>query len=195
MTGLLRHGRLRRVRHRPLRRAIVPIAVAAIVATGPSLPIRLNLTPSLPRGLYLETTTPPVPGLLILVCLPEPPARLGLARGYLHPGSCPSGAAPALKRIAATAGDTVSVTAAGVNVTGRLLPASAPRSVDRAGRSLSSQPRVPQHLAPGEIWLHAPRPDSWDSRYYGPVPVAAILTTMRPLLVLPSDDHPAAQAQ
>ena len=61
MTGLLRHGRLRRVRHRPLRRAIVPIAVAAIVATGPSLPVRLNLTPSLPRGLYLETADPSGP--------------------------------------------------------------------------------------------------------------------------------------
>jgi len=168
-----------------LLRALLPLTIAATVAAGPALPFRINLTPSLPRGLYLKTADPPAPGCLVLVCLPEPATRHGLDRHYLQPGPCPSGAAPVLKQIAATAGDRITVSAAGVSVDRRLLPASTPRVSDRSGRPLSPQPAGPHHLASGQLWLHAPRADSWDSRYYGPVPAAAVLTTMRPLLTFP----------
>jgi conjugative transfer signal peptidase TraF len=123
-------------------------------------------------------------GSIIVVCPPENDvARQGARRGYLGPGNCPGGSEPLVKPVAAVAGDLVEVSPAGVSVNGFRVPSSAPLWRDSAGRSLA--PLVGVHLIrPGELWLLSGRDArSFDSRYFGPVPLANVRGVARPVLV------------
>lgn len=51
--------------------------------------VRLNLTASLPAGLYLVTPGSPTRGAIVMACLPLPVAAFARARGYVPRGSCP----------------------------------------------------------------------------------------------------------
>ena len=167
-------------------RSLFPLALAVLFAAGPWLPVRLNLTPSLPRGLYLETGSSPRRGDLAMACLPLSIAAVGLERGYLRPGSCPSGTAPVLKWIAASQGDHVSATREGLSINGRLLRNSRARATDSGGRLLASAPPPVSPLAPAVVWLYTPDSNSWDSRYYGALPAESVVGTVRPLLTFPA---------
>jgi type IV secretory pathway protease TraF len=84
--------------------------------------------------------------------------------------------------VAAIGGDIVRVSALQTTVNGTPIPRSARRVKDSLGRPLSAISIGQFELAPGEIWLltnHHPR--SWDSRYFGPVPVANIQGRLCPL--------------
>lgn len=175
---------------RRLCRLSVPLLIALVLAVAPSSHLRINLSPSLPRGLYLTADEELRRDALALVCLPPEVAEPGLRRGYLKPGTCPGGAAPVLKWLAAAGGDRVATTPSGVYVNGSRLPFSTPALEDRSGRRLPPMLLRPRTLE-SEYWLHAPRLDSWDSRYYGPVPAATVLTTLRPLWTWPALRNPA----
>ncbi len=61
--------------------------------------LAINLTPSLPRGLYRVTGIEVRRGALVTFCLPpELVRRHGLAK-WIAPGRCPGGRAPLCKRI------------------------------------------------------------------------------------------------
>lgn len=140
--------------------------------------LRVNTTPSLPRGVYLLTDRPLRRGTLVLACLPEPVARHGRARGYLAPGRCPGGAVPVLKRIAALPGDVVLVGEGGLAVNGRPLVGTARRRTDSRGRRLLAIASGPYVVGEGEVWLFSRHvPESWDSRYYGPISLGQITST------------------
>jgi conjugative transfer signal peptidase TraF len=160
------------------------LAMAAIVARATGL--RLNTTASMPRGLYREVRGLPIRGTLVAVCLPESIARFGLERYYLGPGSCPGGAEPVLKQVTALGGDLVEVTPSGVVIDGTLLEHSRPFQEDRAGRALEPFESARHVLSGAEIWLHSPYEErSWDSRYYGPVPVENALAVVEPVWTVP----------
>jgi conjugative transfer signal peptidase TraF len=160
------------------------LAMVAIVARATGL--RLNTTASMPRGLYREVRGLPIRGALVAVCLPESIARLGLERFYLGPGSCAGGAEPVLKQVAAIGGDLVEVTPSGVLIDGTLLDHSRPREGDRAGRALEPFAPAQHRLSWNEIWLHSPFEErSWDSRYYGPIPVESVLAVVEPVWTVP----------
>lgn len=142
---------------------------------------RLNLTSSLPLGIYDVTDEAEVKGLVVAICLPEPLASESLKLGYTEPGSCPSKTKPLLKIVAASSGDHVSTSPTGIAVNGTPLASSAPLKVDRRGRPLPP-PWPSTTLPPRTIWLYAPHPQSWDSRYFGPLPLSSIDVRMRPLL-------------
>ncbi len=152
--------------------------------TGRSL--RINTSPSLPRGLYLLE---PVhhralrPGDLVLACPPPAAAALALARGYLDPGTCPGGTKPLGKFVLAVAGDRLALTAAAIDLNQCRLPASAPLPADARGRPLPRLPPDVRQVRTGEIWLFSPHPRSFDSRYFGPVATTAIQGLLHPLLV------------
>ena len=144
--------------------------------------LRIVVTPSLPLGVYQIHVGAPTRGDLVLACLPEPVARFALGRGYLWEGSCPGGDVPLAKMMAAVAGDTVTVTSAGLAINGRSVPNSLPRDRDSMGRPLSSQPRGAYLVRNSEVWLAAPyHPLSFDSRYFGPVPAAGVVARLDPL--------------
>ena len=78
----------------------------------------------------------------------------------------------------------MTVTHDGIAVNGRALPHTTQFAHDSAARPLQAVPAGTYRVAPGEVWLvsgHDPR--SFDSRYFGPVPVATIRATVKPLMV------------
>jgi len=144
------------------------------------LPWRINLSPSIPRGIYRRTREPLRRDGLVAVCLPPALARVELGRGYLGAGSCPSGATPILKKVLALPGDVIRLTPAGFVRKGRLLPSTAPVRADRQGRSLSPMPFRTYVVPAGRLWLYGELPNSWDSRYWGSVPISSVRETLRP---------------
>jgi len=168
------------------RAPVVAVTLFMLVYAVPQFAgLRLNLSTSMPRGLYRSVDGRVTTGAWVAVCLPSEIARFGLERGYLGAGSCPDGVEPVLKAVVAIAGDLVEVTRAGVTVNGELLPHSAPLERDRGGRQLAAFPALTQRLRPGEIWLHSPFEDrSWDSRYFGPVPLECVATVVEPVMTI-----------
>lgn len=148
--------------------------------------VRLNLTPSLPIGLYLETHVLPARGSIVLACLPPSMAAFARERGYIPRGDhCPGGTAPIGKVVLAVAGDTVVVSGRGLEVNGRLIPNSRPRRVDSAGRPLPSVLRGRHVVRVGELWLVSSySPLSFDSRYFGAIAARSVLSVVRPLWTL-----------
>ncbi|MBY2927020.1 conjugative transfer signal peptidase TraF [Rhizobium leguminosarum] len=152
-------------------------ASVAILAIGTALAggYRINLTPSEPLGLWriIPLHRPAAVGDLLFIC---PPAtaemREAQARGYLRSGSCPGGVAPLIKTVIAVAGQNAEI-GASVSVDGRVVSSSRLALRDGKGRPLTPFPSgiVP----PGYVFLHSAFPGSYDSRYFGPVPISGIL--------------------
>ncbi len=85
----------------------------------------------------------------------------------------------------ARAGDVVEVSEAGIAVNGRLLPHTVPLVADSKGRRLRPWPAGRYAVAVGTVWVASSYSDySYDSRYFGPVPAAAILHQLHPVCTL-----------
>ena len=180
-TGLL--DRLRGTRIEVLRRiAIVAVGVSVFTfQLCGFLGIKINTSPSLPLGLYVGTSDPNAN--LIEFCPAEPFASLAIARGYRNEGTCPDGAAPLLKPIAAKPGDSVELSKRGIEVNGKLLPNTAPLEVDTKARPLTAWRFGCYTVQPGTVWVASSyNPRSFDSRYLGPIAVSSIRGRLRPLL-------------
>jgi conjugative transfer signal peptidase TraF len=147
----------------------------------------VNVSPSLPLGLYRRVAGPPARGALVLVCLSEAMGRLARARGYVGAGPCPGGAGRLGKPVAAVAGDTVDVEPAGVTINGHPITGSAPRAHDHEGRALPTVAPGRWVVPAGMVFLlsthHAL---SFDSRYYGAIPAASVVGRISPVYCLPS---------
>ena len=146
-----------------------------------ALGLRINTSPSLPVGLYI-TTDAKTAGL-VEFCPAEPYAHLAIIRGYRDAGACADGAAPLLKPVVAQAGDLVEVSFAGLAVNGRRLANTAPVDADTKGRVLIAWPAGKYPVQPGTIWVASSyNPRSFDSRYFGPIPLTAVRDHVKPLL-------------
>lgn len=171
------------------------VAVCLLAWQAAAAHLRFNLSPCVPRGVYYLASGEPVrAGQLVLACPPVRAAGLALRRHYLRPGSCPGGTKPIGKLVAALSGDRLELAPAGIKINGRLLPATATRPVDSAGRPLPRQPAGERRVAAGEVWLLSPHPRSFDSRYFGPVGAGQVLGTMTPLITAGGAD-PATLAR
>lgn len=161
----------------------------ALLAAGRLAGLRLNLTGSLPVGLYVTSPSLPVRGALVLACLPARVAAFAHARGYVPRGEeCPNGVAPIGKPVAAIAGDTVAVTPAGLSVNGVAVPNSRALATDRKGRPLSRVRVARCVVESGTIWIVSSYSRfSFDSRYFGPIEVRQVRATLRPLWTAGSD--------
>ena len=144
--------------------------------------VRFNWTASMPVGFYTVDRPIITRGEIALACLPPATVRTGRERGYLPGGSCASHASPVGKRIAATPGDIVELSATGLAVNGERISTSALRARDSLGRPLSHWPLGWHSVGPSEVWLIGVDDDrSWDSRYFGPVPVSSVIASLRPI--------------
>ena len=158
--------------------------LAACLSIAGAFGIRLNLTGSIPVGMYqvVGDASPLKRGDVVLVCLPEPIAGLAHSRGYIPGGgSCSGRTAPVGKLVMALPGDTVVVTFVGIRVNGRLIPESQPLDHDRNGLPLPRAPLGMSVVAPRSLWLVGKSRHSFDSRYFGPVPTANLLVRVRRL--------------
>jgi conjugative transfer signal peptidase TraF len=162
-----------------------------LVATSLLMPVaatRIQINPSAtsaPRGIYLVMGAEHRCGARVRVCLPQGLARLGRGRGYLDPGSCPGGVRPVGKRIVALPGDRVVVSHGELFVNGRRIGRVRRLPRDSAGRFIPAVPEGSYEVAPGTAWLvSAFHPRSWDSRYYGAVPLAEEAPVLVPLILI-----------
>ena len=87
-----------------------------------------------------------------------------------------------LKHVAAVAGDVVRLSAEGLSVNGRLLAGTALLAADRSGEVPAHVAFGTYRVAPDQIWLFTSKPNGYDSRYFGPVPMSNVLNVARPLL-------------
>ena len=158
------------------------LGVGAAIALLGVFGFRFNLTKSLPLGVYRVSPAAVVRGSIVHVCLPRQVAEFARERGYLGPGSCPSGVRPLGKAVLALEGDVVTLRPDGIQVNGETVPRSAIVPRDSRGRPLPHHPWGEHRLGSGEIWLFSPyRPNAYDSRYFGPVKVEQVISVLKPV--------------
>lgn len=158
---------------------IVSVVVFLLLPLLHRAGFRVNPTPSLPQGIYRIVPGAPERGDLVAFCLESPVwTSLARERGYLGPGSCPSGLRPLLKQLAGLPGDAVTVTPDGIQVG----PASgsscfwpAPvRREDSMGRPLPTGSLRAGMIPDGMALALSGHPGSFDSRFFGLVPLAGM---------------------
>lgn len=152
------HGR--RWNFTPIYVALIALAALVMLAiTAKVSGLALNFTDSMPDVVYRVGHGEK--GSIAVLCAPIPHASIG------H-GPCPDGSMPLLKRVVAVEGDEVRVTDYGVEVNGRPVPNSKPFDLASNGRALTHL-RGAFYLRHGELWVAGEHPNSFDSRYFGPV--------------------------
>lgn len=177
-------------RRRPYRREstgrrvrrVLTVAISSMgtVVAAYAAGIRINLTSSMPPGLYQITHSPVVRGAIVLVCLPDSVSAFARARRFVPNGSCTDRSAPIGKTVAAIGGDTVDVASTGITVNGRALANSRPLLHDSQNRPLPTLPHGRYIVGAAELWLVSSYSGrSFDSRYFGAVPVDRVIARVR----------------
>ena len=159
-------------------------ALIAIMAVAIAAGVRINVTESIPLGLYREIDPSLVRGQLVIACL-DPDNRAvaeALERGYMPVGNCPGGVAPVIKHIAAVPGDRINASSDGLILNGQLLDQTRPLLFDPKGRPLHRTYARSYEIQPGQVLLLAQGAGSFDGRYFGPTPVSGIRAAAKPLL-------------
>lgn len=161
-----------------------PLILSALAATATTLPLwrdpplKLvwNASPSAPIGLYWVDPPDALRHGDLVVADAGPPLAAVLAeRGYLAPG------VPLIKPLAALPGQRICRLGLAVLIDGVVVAQA--RTHDRRGRSLPVW-RGCETIAPGAVFLMNPaHKDSFDGRYFGPLPATAIVGRARPLWV------------
>ena len=162
---------------------IVSVTLLLLASVAHVAGVRLNLSGSIPPGIYRLAEGPIDRGALVLACLPTGVASLARDREYVLGGSCDDGNAPVGKTVVAVGGDTIDVTIDGVFVDGRLVRNSAPLSRDSRGRALPFLRLAHHAVGRNEIWLVSSYSlRSFDSRYFGGVSRRSIISRIQPLM-------------
>ena len=163
------------------RAALIALSFAAgiliLAKIGESTGLRINLTPSLPVGLWLlqQPQGAIQRGAIVAFCPPPTISRLGCGRegeqGVVF-----------LKPVIAVAGDEVTVGEDSLTINGR-------RISNTARLQSPNIPAIPPGLyivEEGQFWaLSNTHPRSFDSRYFGPVTETSIQGVAKSLLVWP----------
>ncbi len=167
---------------------VLVLALLAGVLAG----YRINLSRSLPLGLYkvVGGSGEEVRGSVVIVCLPPEWVTFALQRGILGPGRCEGGSYGLGKIVLAAGGDEVELEVGGMTVNGVNVPHSRPIDRDRFGQPIAHFPYRAYRLDRDEVWLYAPHPAAFDSRYFGPVSITRIQSAVRPIWTAshPPDD-------
>jgi len=162
--------------------AAMAIIIPAFVHPSPRL--IWNASASIPTGLYAAR---PIDGAglgdLVAAAPPPPLAAFLAARQYLPLG------VPLLKPVAAVGAQRICRTGAAISIDGRHVADAL--STDRRGRPLPSW-RGCRVLGRDQTFLmNATVPDSFDGRYFGPLPRSALQARLQPLWV--RDPHVPAR--
>jgi conjugative transfer signal peptidase TraF len=183
VTGLFEQvslGKVRKGRHLAATAVVVFIAPFLLLRVAG---VRVNSSPSLPLGLYAETSDKAA--RLIEFCPPEPYGSFMAARGYRGVGNCPDGGKPLMKPVVASAGDIVEISPRGLAVNGVELPNTAAKTTDSKGRAITPWACGQYQVSAGFVWVASTyNPWSFDSRYFGPIPTAVIRKRLKPFLTL-----------
>lgn len=141
-----------------------------------------NASASAPIGLYrLHPGIPASIGNWVAIMPPSGLARFMAERHYLPVG------VPLLKRVGALPGQQVCRHGRVITVDGQAVATALPH--DRRGRALTSWhgcSTVPANA----LFLLNPAPDSFDSRYFGAVPISGLQGVAMPVLTRNAEDQP-----
>lgn len=161
---------------------LVTLNCLALGAVMLAVGVRINISASYPLGVYREVEAPWQRWDVVIACLPDAVAELGIARGYLTTSTQCRGHTPVIKQVLALAGDRVTVDRQ-LHVNGQPVPNSTLQVVDAQGRAL---PRPTGGVTePEHVWLIANRlPGSFDSRYFGAIPSRLVQSTLEPVWTL-----------
>jgi len=167
--------RLRRLTPAILAWAVLPCAAAAALAgIVPRPSVLWNRSASEPPGLYVRTAAAPAIGRIIAFHAPASAFPYADDRmGYLHQ-------VPILKQIAAGEGDVVCARAGALSINGRW---RAPVLTHDPRGGVLPQWRDCRALGKDEFFVFSDRiPNSFDSRYYGPVKLGQIVGVFEPFM-------------
>jgi conjugative transfer signal peptidase TraF len=167
---------------------VVAALILGVLVAARFAGLRINTTDSMPRGLWrVEQDKPIERGDIVAICPPENRViREATGRGYIPVGDCPGGYEPLVKPVAAVGGDVVTVAPDGIAVNDKSIENTAQLARDSADRPLHPMPAGTYRVESGQLWLlsgHDPR--SFDSRYFGPMPVSSVQAVARPVWVIP----------
>lgn len=130
--------------------------------------------PSLPGGVYWSTTSDTLTyGTPTLICVPGRMGELALERGYLGSNAfvnCPPPSAAAVKMLAALPGDTVQVTRDSIRVNSRSWIRAPMLATDSRGREMPDGSGTFILVGNECFALTLLVENSFDSRYFGPIP-------------------------
>ena len=162
----------------------IAIATALLIAVGNAFGVLISNTDSAaPAGVYRVVSSKFQRGDLVAACLPISIAQEGLARGYLRTGACAGNAEPVGKIVGALPGDIVEIEPGWVAVNGVRFSRSGVAARDSAGRPLPHVAWGSHRVAAGQVWLFGFNDRrSWDSRYFGPVPLANVRGEIEPVV-------------
>lgn len=156
-----------------LTTALGCLTIAASAVSADRRPLVINLTSSVPVGLYTRSAAPPRTGDFVLVSLPTRLRAFAARRRYLPLNRL------LLKIIAAGAGDVLCRLGPRVWAGGHTRVWAL--RTDALGRPLPNW-RGCRRLRAHELFVLGRHPSSFDSRYFGPVPRQAVLSAVRPIL-------------
>lgn len=172
-----RHRRRRRIVRRTGVAVVLGIAALGLTIAFPPPPLLLwNASASVPIGLYrVGAAAAPQRGSLVIVWLPEPARRFAAQRHYL-PGNV-----PAIKQVAAVAGDRICGLADALMIDGQAVATRL--ATDRLGRPLPRWEGC-RTLHDGELlFLNRTSPASFDGRYFGVSRTLDVIGTAHPVWI------------
>lgn len=147
---------------------------------------RINLTESIPIGLYRITSTDTVKNAYVIFCPDDRKSfKLARDRGYIDHGLYCNGYGYLMKKVVAIFGDILSVTNEGVFVNQILVPYSKPKLQDGMNRALPQWQVMNYQLQKNEIMTMTSQSEwSFDGRYYGLVHTKQIKGMITPIWVI-----------
>jgi conjugative transfer signal peptidase TraF len=154
--------------------ALSIVAIGATAGTKPAPRFLWNVSASVPTGLYRVRPARDLAVATLVVAYPPEPLATWLAEGHYLPHGV-----PLLKRVLALEGQTVCRIGPVIWVDGREVGTA--RKQDHSGRPLPVWHgcRVIGH---DEVFLmNTDEPASLDGRYFGPLPLAAIVGLAEPI--------------
>ncbi|GGF93706.1 MULTISPECIES: S26 family signal peptidase [Cysteiniphilum] len=155
----------------------------------------INVTPSMPYGLYKEVSFKANQsehiniGSIVLSCLPDQAAKVAVNNGYLvHSSRCENGFEPVLKEVIAVSGDKVFLHQGSIKVVtdkGKIAFYQAPvLRISPSGLKVPSLIKENHFSLTNQVWLYGSYDYqlSWDSRYFGTVNMQEVIGLMEPIL-------------
>jgi conjugative transfer signal peptidase TraF len=154
---------------------LITATLLAQLANGAGRLVLHNASPSEPEGVYVRTSEEPAVGRLVTFMAPAS------ASSYVDGHLSYLRRTPILKVIAAGQGSFVCTTSGRLVIDRGVLAAVS--VTDRHGVFLP-QWKGCRRLGPGEWFAYSDRiPNSFDSRYYGPIRTEQVIAVYRPLWI------------
>ena len=159
----------------PDKSSLMKVLFALVVLSFflPLMGYRVNLTPSMPVGVYQISHGPVERGRLAAFCL-EDTEFTPLAHRYIGSGSCPSGLRPLLKEVAGLPDDVIGFRDGLITLNGQVIAGTSLMKSDSTGRPAPVSRLTPGIIPPGKALMLSHYPGSFDGRYFGLVPVAGL---------------------